>query len=361
MPDFNPSLLILARKRRGLTKVSLAQKLHTSARSLFAYETGGQTPPLATVSRMADVLEFPVEFFYGPDLDETPIGGASFRALSKLSAVKEAQALSAATLALAFSDWIDERFMLPKVSLPKFSGMESETAADATRVAWKMEQKPIKNMIHSLENHGIRVFSLSEEYKEVDAFSFWRNGIPFVFLNTFKTAERARMDAAHELGHLILHRNHDIPQGKPYELEAQTFASAFLMPKQSVIAYSPRGGTLDDLIVAKRRWKVSASALAHRMHKLGMLSDWQYRSIHIELSRRGYSTSEPEEIPRETSELLRLILADLRSAGTSKAGISRELRISAKELDRMIFGLALTSIEGGSRSNEETRREKHRY
>ena len=33
----------------------------------------------------------------------------------------------------------------------------------------------------------------------MDAYSFWRRGVPYVFLNTMKSAERSRMDAAHEL------------------------------------------------------------------------------------------------------------------------------------------------------------------
>src|SRR3546814_6566541 len=52
-----------------------------------------------------------------------------------------------------------------------------------------------------------------EDTKNVDAFSCWRNGQPFVFLNTFKSAERSRFDAAHELAHLVLHR-HGGPQGR---------------------------------------------------------------------------------------------------------------------------------------------------
>ncbi|MEU8739183.1 ImmA/IrrE family metallo-endopeptidase [Streptomyces halstedii] len=40
---------------------------------------------------------------------------------------------------------------------------------------------------------------------EVDAFAVWREGVPFVFLNTQKSAERGRFDAAHEFGHLVMH------------------------------------------------------------------------------------------------------------------------------------------------------------
>jgi len=51
------------------------------------------------------------------------------------------------------------------------------------------------------------VCSLAEQCREVDAFSLWRHGSPFVFLNTQKTPEHSRFDVAHELGHLVLHRH----------------------------------------------------------------------------------------------------------------------------------------------------------
>ncbi|MEK2654790.1 ImmA/IrrE family metallo-endopeptidase [Pseudomonas aeruginosa] len=49
---------------------------------------------------------------------------------------------------------------------------------------------------------------MAEETSQVNAFSCWRRGVtPFVFLNTQKSAEASRFDAAHELGHLVLHRH----------------------------------------------------------------------------------------------------------------------------------------------------------
>ena len=70
----------------------------------------------------------------------------------------------------------------------------------------------------------MRVFSLAENTKNVDAFSCWRNDEPYVFLNTFKSTERSRFDSAHELGHLVLHRHGGAKQGRSAEYEAHLFA-----------------------------------------------------------------------------------------------------------------------------------------
>jgi Zn-dependent peptidase ImmA (M78 family) len=108
----------------------------------------------------------------------------------------------------------------------------------------------------------------------VDAFSCWRNDIPYVFLNTFKSAERSRLDASLELAHLILHKHGGPQQGRDAEIEANNFASSSLMPKADVRSRIPFVSRLDELVVAKKRWGVSTGALAYRLHKLGILRDW---------------------------------------------------------------------------------------
>ncbi|WP_376773772.1 ImmA/IrrE family metallo-endopeptidase [Rhizobium mongolense] len=76
-------------------------------------------------------------------------------------------------------------------------------------------RRAAQNMVHLL----VRVFSLVENTRTVDAFSVWRGIRPFVFLNTIKTSEHGRFDAAHELGHLVLPR-HGGPSGRRAEDEA---------------------------------------------------------------------------------------------------------------------------------------------
>ncbi len=58
------------------------------------------------------------------------------------------------------------------------------------------------------------MFSLAPDCLDADAFSTTYSGTPYVFLSTRKTGERGRFDAAHELGHLVLHSEHRIPGGR---------------------------------------------------------------------------------------------------------------------------------------------------
>jgi hypothetical protein len=147
-------------------------------------------------------------------------------------------------MAMIFAEWIAERFQLPAVSIPDLEGLEPELAAEAVRAAWGLGSGPAPNLVHLHEAHGCLVFGLAEDCRELDAFAFWRQGRPFVPLNTIKTAEHGRFDCAHELGHLALHR-HVCQTTKEHEDKAHAFAAAFLLPKQSMLAAGFRRPLLD--------------------------------------------------------------------------------------------------------------------
>jgi Zn-dependent peptidase ImmA (M78 family)/DNA-binding XRE family transcriptional regulator len=356
---FNPSRLTLARKRRGLTMTRLAAAVGVEPRSISAYEKGEFGPDEDRLAKLAKVLRFPQEFFSGGDLDEPTPDAASFRALSKMTAGQRDTALGAGAIALMLNDWIEHRFELPAPDLPDLSReADPEAAARALRQLWSLGELPIKNVVHLLESRGVRVFSLAVDATEVDAFSMWRESAPYVFLNTMKSAERGRFDAAHELGHLVLHR-HGSPQGREAETQANSFASAFLMPRGAVLANAPRIASLDQLIRLKKLWGVSVAALAYRLHRVGVLSDWHYQSLCVEMSRRGYTKKEPNEGPREISQILQKVFTALREESVSKGDIASDLCVPVEEIDQLVFGLALTGLNGGGRSASRSVRPPH--
>jgi len=342
----NPTRLALARKRRGCKKTKLAELSKVDLRAISAFEAGEYPPAEETLARIASVLGFPIEFFCGDDLDEPSLDSGSFRSMSKMTAAQRDMALSQAALGLHFMGWLEDRFELPPPDLPDLSREPNpEAAAESLRRAWSLGALSIRNMIHLLEAKGVRVLSLAVDAREVDAFSMWKGARPFVFLNTYKSTEPSRFDAAHELGHLVLHK-HGPPQGREAEKQANTFASAFLMPRGSVLANTVKFPSYLTLVRLKKVWTTSVSALNYRLHDLGVISDWQYRGICIEIAKRGRET-EPVEAPRETSLILPRVLASLYEEGISRAEIARALNLPLTELEQLLFGLAMTGIDGG--------------
>jgi Zn-dependent peptidase ImmA (M78 family)/transcriptional regulator with XRE-family HTH domain len=351
---FHPSRLILARKRRGLTKAALARDSKLSDRILVKYESGVAEPSDETINLLASVLRFPPEFFFIGDVDEIVSDNASFRSLKKMTASQRYMAEAAGTLAVEFERWLDKRFNLPEPTLPSMRGIEPETAAEMLRVEWGVGQRPIDNMVHLAEAYGARVFSLPVDSATVDAFSVWQDKTPYIFLNPMKSGERGRMDVAHEVAHLVLHR-HASPPNRIAEFEAERFASAFLMPKGDVLAHIPRAWSVKIIHKLKRRWKVSAMALVVRLWHLRVLTEWQYRSFCIELSETGFRKAEADGILREQSQLLTKVLESLREEGIARSSIARQLAITPSELNSLIAGLTISSVPHIGISNDQQR------
>jgi Zn-dependent peptidase ImmA (M78 family)/transcriptional regulator with XRE-family HTH domain len=331
-----------------MTKRRLAELVQVTDRGIAGFEKGEYSPDPDTLDRIAHVLDFPIDFFEAEDLEEIPASETSFRSMSRMTAAQRDAAEVGGAFALAFHDWITTQFRLPPPNVPRLGpGVDPETAAGIVRAEWNLGQAPIPNLIHLLEVNGVRVFSLAEDTREVDAFSFYRGETPFVFLNTVKTPEHSRMDAAHELGHLVLHAHHQIlPHGKIAEKEAQLFGAAFLMPKDALIASVPRIASIGTLTPHKRKWRVSLAALVYRLHEIGALTDWQYRTLNIDLSKQGLRTNEDKSIPRETSQIIAKVFASLRKRGVLKDEIAAELHLHPKDLDALVFRLAMIPVTG---------------
>jgi len=335
---FSPNRLMIARKRRKLTKKELAQRAHLSYVTLTRLEQRGN-PDKDTIKRLSRALDFPMSFFYADDLDELGKDSASFRSMKAMTARERDAALSAASLAFVLSDWVDERFGLPVLDLPDFEyGNAPELVAERLRLSWRLSDRPLANVIKLLESKGIRVFSLCEDTRNVDAFSCWRNGIPYIFLNTYKTAERSRFDALHELGHLMMHR-HIGTKGREAEHEANQFASAFLLPLSSVCANIKLKSfiSLEQVIQLKKIWGVSAAALSYRLHKLERISDWQYRSFNTRLTE-NFKNTEPEGMARERSYIWDTVFRQLWQNKMTKRHIAEELSLPISELENLVFG-----------------------
>ncbi|KEY59872.1 ImmA/IrrE family metallo-endopeptidase [Serratia sp. DD3] len=347
---FNPSRLKLARIRRKLTLKELAEVTGLSSRIIIEYEKSYclYEPTPATVAAYSKALHYPESFFFGDDLESIDPSTVSFRSLRRTKAVDQHAAIGAGGLGVIVATYFNTRFNLPVPCLPDMRGTAPEAAAEALREEWHLGKKSVPNMVHLLEKNGVKVFFLSENTADIDAFSFWKDSIPYIFLNTKKTGERSRFDAAHELGHLVMHR-HGVLQGADIEKEADAFASAFLMPKENVLAVKMAVPTLDKIIQLKSNWLVSAIALIVRMRNLCGLSEWQYNSLMRDASARGYRYGEPGGIERERSLIIDRVLSMLQAEGVTLPVIAKKLNIPLDELSSLLFGVA--AVEGGGYSS----------
>ena len=318
---FVPQRLTEARMARQRSRAELARDLGISGQAVGYYEGGERRPDMGTLLRISELLEQPVSFFLRQSTVLSEHASARFFRSVGPKSNKLNAALDIKTKWL----WEIVRFTLKHVRLPEPNLMivdaphgarycleEIEQIATKMRRHWGLGDGPIANVIALLETNGIIVSRFEMGSAQIDAFSTWVDRRPYVLLGSDKrSCARSRFDAAHELGHLLLHR--DVAQEDleskavrdRVEKEAHWFAGAFLLPREALLAefYSTR---ISHLIGMKRRWRVSMQAIAHRCKEIGAIDDVQYILFRKQLSARKELTNEPldDELSLEQAGLL---------------------------------------------------------
>lgn len=343
---FNSTRLIVARQRASLTKRELAEKIGVDPRAVSGFEASEYEPTEENLKKICSVLRYPTSFFEADDIDIPSADGVSFRSMSRMTSRQRDAAIAAGAIAYLLIDFVEKRFDLPEVELPDLREEAPDIAARSLRQVWGLGERPIKNMVHLLEMKGVRVFSLAENCKEIDAYSVWRGKRPCIFLNTEKSAERSRFDAAHELGHLVLHK-HAAPNGLDAEKEANAFAGSFLMPAESMKAIG-RINSLDQITSQKSKWRVSVAAMTYRCYEMGLMSKWNYQNFFSEISMRGWRTTEPFSIRPETSQIWQKVFHQLRKNGVGIESLADEIRVPLDEVIKLVFGLVTLGLPARS-------------
>jgi Zn-dependent peptidase ImmA (M78 family) len=207
--------------------------------------------------------------------------------------------------------YLSEYVELPKVTFPLFDdlpqdpnrlGMERvESLAGEARQVWRLGDGPIPNLTYVAEANGAIIVRHVLDADTLDALSLWMvpEQIPLVVLNADKrVAVRSRLDLAHELGHMILHRHLPEEYLRRSELfrlvedQAFRFGAALLLPAHSFLEdlYSV---SLDGLRALKSKWKVSIAMMIERLKHLEIISDEQHRRLRINYSTRQWNREEP--------------------------------------------------------------------
>ena len=338
--------LVLARQLAGLRKSELAARIGKSATALSAWEAGTKRPTAANVAEVAISLGVTPAFF-APRGAETVAPGSvpHFRSLRSTSQKARDQAFAYGLLAIDIADAIEKHVEFPDIDIPPFevmiddNGSGPEEAARELRRAWGIEGGPMKHLVRMLEQHGVLVTFSPAQTSAVDAYSFDSTIRPVVVLNPAKNDYyRQRFDAAHELGHLVMHKDAE-PGSRAVEDQAHRFASELLMPAADLRPLLPtamNARSWDLLGALKEQWGVSIQALLFRARRLGTISDVTYRNAVITLTQRGWRRNEPGLVTTvEQPSMLARSLELLENAG-----ISRDALIDQARAPRGLFDIA---------------------
>jgi Zn-dependent peptidase ImmA (M78 family)/DNA-binding XRE family transcriptional regulator len=352
-PGFRAERLVEARDSRGLTQVALADLINRTSSSISRWEAGDQSPEPDALDALARALNLPVAFFLRaqPDHGAAPMFYRSMASTTQ-SVRKRSQARLrwAQDISLELQEWLD----LPEPNVPdldvrdhrEIRDEDIERMANECRTRWSLGQGPIADMLLVLENAGVIVVKEEVGTAKMDGVSNWStaDGRPYTLIARDKaTLVRSRMDAAHELGHLVLHR-HLSPKAlnsagdfKDIERQAFYFAGAFLLPAESFATevWSP---SLNALVALKERWKASVGAMLMRCSALGMMSEEAERRLWKYYSARGWRKSEPLDdvlTPEEPRLLARSVRLLIDEGVRSREALLGDFRLPAADVESL--------------------------
>lgn len=351
--NFIKERLIQAKNARGLSSVGLSELVGISTSSISLYEKGKQNPTQGTVENIAKALNVPVGFFF-KEIDVEKPRNLFYRSMA--ASTKSSRVISEAKFewTLEAVEYLLNYFDFPAANLPdlempndfrKLDSKQIETLASQLREYWTLGVGPISNMVRTLEANGVLVWRTKFEAETQDAFSELRTPHPFVVLSSDKENYfRSRFNAAHELGHLILHRRVDratlnkSSDFKQIENQAHHFAGAFLTPATSY--YRDLWAiSIDAFRALKPRWNVSIAMQIMRAKQLGLINESEEKRLWINLGRRKWRNSEPldDSTEPEKPQLIKQSFKMLIEEGVkTKEQLVDELLFSTTDVENII-------------------------
>lgn len=324
-----------AREGRLMSLDDLAEKVGTTRQAIYYYEMGKRQPRPEMAALICNALSVAPEFFMLPEPEPEP-SPAFFRQFKSKVRAKHRAAVEVLRVWVRDSvAAVEDRVVLPEQQIPNFfppsdprelSNEQIEQSAKALRDYWGFGGGAIREIVKLVESKGcIVIANLFDDPSEVmDGFSWWSHkGRPFIVIGCRDVKGPHRiMDVAHELGHLILHRNVDkrflelnTDTHRLIETQAFRFAGAFLMPADTFRRSVPTV-TLDTLLMAKSQWFLSVQAMLQRARDLEMIDSESFVRQRKLLIYRGWLKNEPgdDAVPLEEPRLLGNALVTLKKS-----------------------------------------------
>jgi Zn-dependent peptidase ImmA (M78 family) len=342
------AMLVLARESRGITQAELAHRMSELAEDgpvsqgyVSKAESGRLDVSGSRLSAYAAALEYPVGLLtVDPQVHGVGVGLVHHRKRASLGA--PALRRIHAELALARFQTQALLDLAGEERQHRFHHIEVDdfdTAADAAaavRKDWGLPDGPVRGLVNVIEDAGGLVLDRDLGARELDAVTQWIDGsLPLFLTNARAPADRSRFSLAHELGHVFLHN--EPAAAAVQERQADEFASELLLPAD-IIRKELKRNRLDltRLRELKHQWGVSMAALLRRASTLGVVSEWQYRNLVVEMSALGYRTQEPSDLIREEPRFIPDLVARLRdNRGHSLAHLADAVGLLPDEFTRL--------------------------
>lgn len=350
---FQPERLTQMREARGLSKINLGRLVERSPSTITKWENGNHSPDAEVLYELSKILNCPVTWFTKPYVSQVsqeekkPVFFRTLSATAKdLCKASEIYMEWFQELSSHFQEYVDYPDVnVPHLYVDDYRAIDNEIIikmAYECRKLWGLGIAPIDDILLVMENAGIVCARFEQGSSMMDGYSQWNEAEerPYVILASDKDNYfRSRFDAAHELGHIVLHRyinKLDSVCFKPIEEQAHTFASHFIFPEESFSVELPSYPTLENFVALKNRWGISAQAMVVRAKNSELISQVEYQRLYKSISARGWKKGEPLDDLRkpETVRLLSRCLNLLLDSGMfTKKGLLEMLNFPKGDIE----------------------------
>jgi Zn-dependent peptidase ImmA (M78 family) len=292
-----------ARKSSGLStrRVSelLKRQVPMSHSTIANIERGETTPTGEMLSAFAQLYERPLSWILG---DSPTLSGIRYRNLRSRVGVGDRARFEGVCQRwldayVKIERWLREPSCRTERKLPPTQDDVASYALQLRREVLDLDDgQRLDSVIDVLEMLGCRVLEVKTDLA-IDGLSARYGEEHVVVLTTNVSNDRARMNAAHELAHVVL-GDCDSPIGEEspaVEKRAFALASRLLITRE-MVAEAVRRKSLVDLVKYKERFGVSMAAIVYRAGEEGFMTPDQTRRVWIEFSRRGWRSREPGRV-----------------------------------------------------------------
>jgi len=342
-----------ARENIGLTLKEVAEKTGIDDSCLNAYEKRRSQPRLSQLSKLAEVYQVPLSFFFEEKIPEPQV--VLWRKKPENEKAIQAQFLKFCTQYRQLETWAGERVVR---TLPdnlddfgvQFGYSQAAVLADRTRQAMGLGDYPGESLYSVLEEvYGVKIFHLdlgelgTAACAESPLFGY------AILLNPKCCSWRRNHDLAHELFHLLTWERFKHNEGicQPSENEeklAACFAANLLLPENPVreavckLADEEHRITLSRLDSIARQFAVSLESLLRRMH---FLYGWKEEQTKVYIDEaKKYIQKNPRPdggTPSAYPERYRMLaIRVFRSGGLSLRRFAEMMNISRREAEQYI-------------------------
>jgi Zn-dependent peptidase ImmA (M78 family)/DNA-binding XRE family transcriptional regulator len=281
----------------------LPDRVKVSHSTLANYEAGRSKPTMDVLSVLAALYDRPLNWFLTESLSMRNVRYRNRKsrvrqnelARYEANAVKWLQAYEALERTLRAPMDKDQTLAAFRFT----PGESGAAAAGRFREELKLdEEDAVPSVAELLERLGVRAIELPTSLA-IDGLAALGKDEYVVVLNSTVSSDRARLNAAHEVAHVLAGDcDDDIDNDGPAERRAFDFASHLLLTEE-MLREAFRQKSMVRLVQFKERYGISVAAMIYRAAQSGLISEALSKRIWIEISRRGWRQNEPGHVAED--------------------------------------------------------------